>query len=402
MDILKEVLDEIKPSEDEAKEVMSKVDAFIKSIKIKDAEIVLGGSGAKGTWLKEAFDIDLFVRFDDSYHDKDISLILEKAIKRFNPEKFHGSRDYFQVKTETFTYEIVPVIKIKEAKKAFNITDASPLHAEWVKKNSSQKVKDDIRLAKKFFKAHELYGAESYIKGFSGYVLEILTIHYGGFIKLLKASKKWKKKQVIDLAKHHKDVFFEVNNSKLESPIIVIDPVQPGRNAAAALSLEKFKLLQNVANKFLKTPSKDFFEKTKLDLEKLKKLKNTIVLEVIPFEGKEDVVGCKIEKAFNFFMKELDKKEFKIKKKGWEWDDKVLFYYQVEKEVLSHEQLIYGPPVEMEHHAQEFKKKYKHVKEVKGKLVAKIKRKYISFDILIRDVKISQYLKDKVKSVRII
>ena len=108
MDVLKQVLNEIKPSEEEAKKVMSKVDAFIKKIKIKDAEVFLGGSGAKGTWLKNTFDIDVFVRFDfEKYKDKDISQILEKTLKPFKPEKLHGSRDYFQVNKEDFTYEIV-------------------------------------------------------------------------------------------------------------------------------------------------------------------------------------------------------------------------------------------------------------------------------------------------------
>ncbi len=44
----------------------------------------------------------------------------------------------------------------------------------------------------------------------------------------------------------------ELNKSKIQSPLIVIDPVQAGRNAAAALSFEKYDLLRKKAKEFLK------------------------------------------------------------------------------------------------------------------------------------------------------
>ncbi len=56
----------------------------------------------------------------------------------------HGSRDYFQIKEKGFTFEVVPILKIKDAKEAMNITDVSPLHAAWVKKH--KKFADDIAL----------------------------------------------------------------------------------------------------------------------------------------------------------------------------------------------------------------------------------------------------------------
>jgi len=267
--ILDDVLDEIKPSKEEVKEITKNINNFIKQIKCKDTKIILGGSMAKGTWLKDKFDADIFVQFDyDKYKDKDISKELEKMLKNFKTIKLHGSRDYFQIEN-SITYEVVPTLSIKKAEDALNITDVSPLHSLWVKKNSDDKLKDEIRLTKQFFKANKLYGAESYIKGFSGYVLEILTIHYGSFIKLLKAAKKYKENEVVDTAKHHKDVFFEVNSSKLTSPIIVIDPVQKGRNAAAALSKNKLNTLIEISKKFLDKPSKDFFTEKKLDINKI-------------------------------------------------------------------------------------------------------------------------------------
>jgi len=77
-------------------------------------------------------------------------------------------------------FEFIPVVTIHKASDAQNITDISPLHVAWVNKHIG-KLRNDIRLAKLFCKAQGLYGAESHIRGFSGYLLELLVIAYGGF-----------------------------------------------------------------------------------------------------------------------------------------------------------------------------------------------------------------------------
>ena len=66
MKILKEVLEEIKPDETLKIDVAGKINAVLELIKkkLKDAKVTLGGSGAKGTWLKLANDADIFVCFD--------------------------------------------------------------------------------------------------------------------------------------------------------------------------------------------------------------------------------------------------------------------------------------------------------------------------------------------------
>ena len=86
------------------------IDNFLKIINknLKDAKAVLGGSGAKATWLTKAHDADIFVQFDyKKYKEKSdqISDILEKHLKkRFKKiDRIHGSRDYFQLKQKNFT-----------------------------------------------------------------------------------------------------------------------------------------------------------------------------------------------------------------------------------------------------------------------------------------------------------
>ena len=63
--LLLEVIGDIKPSKEYEKEILDKANNIINKINkdIKDAKAVLGGSGAKGTWLK-TFDADIFVKFN--------------------------------------------------------------------------------------------------------------------------------------------------------------------------------------------------------------------------------------------------------------------------------------------------------------------------------------------------
>ena len=63
--ILDEALKEIQPDKNYEKEIFEKLDLIIKKINQnqKNIKAILGGSGAKGTWLK-TFDADIFALFD--------------------------------------------------------------------------------------------------------------------------------------------------------------------------------------------------------------------------------------------------------------------------------------------------------------------------------------------------
>ncbi|MBN2420832.1 nucleotidyltransferase domain-containing protein [Candidatus Woesearchaeota archaeon] len=398
MKLLSEVISKIKPKEGsfdkEIKEVVSKINSELKKNKIK-AETVVGGSFAKDTHLVGDHDCDIFVRFDyKKYKETDLSELLEKALKQFKAERVHGSRDYFQFK-KSLNYEIVPVLKINKASEAVNVTDASPLHVAWSKKH---KMSDEIRLAKAFCKAYKIYGAESYIKGFSGHVLDILTIYYGSFIKLLKASQKWKDKTVIDIQKYHDDALFELNTAKTQSPLIVVDPIQKDRNAAAALSYEAVDVFKKKASEFLKKPSAKFFEK---HVMKKEDLKDALIIDVVPQEGKNDIVATKVLKVIEELERQLKKNDFVIKSWGWEFAAETFIWFKLKNEKLSAETIVEGPPVKIEKHAEMFKKAYKSVFEKKGRLYAKTKRKYVNSRDLIKDVLNSEYVKERVERARL-
>lgn len=400
-----EVVKKHKLSAEEKIELKKKIDEVLKKINSElnkkgiKAKAVAGGSAAKGTLLKEDFDVDLFVKFAYAYKNDDLSGLLEKALK-FKVERVQGSRDYFQFNYKKINYEVVPVLNITKTKQAVNVTDASPLHVNWVNKKAKG-LKDEIILTKVFLKANRLYGAESYIKGFSGHVVDILTINYGGFLKLLKASQKWKPGEVIDPEKHK--TAKDLNKSK-RGPLIIIDPMQPERNAAAALGVVNFKRFKDVAKRFLKHPSEKFFEKEKITLATLKKKageNKLIVVEVQPLKGKKDVVGAKLLKAHNHIAKQLHKREFILIAHGWEWNNKAMFWYIVDAEVLPKFMEHMGPPLKEKQHVKVFEKQYKDTYVKNKRIFAKVKRAYRKPELLVKELIKDEYVKERVKKINV-
>ncbi|NQU98736.1 CCA tRNA nucleotidyltransferase [Candidatus Woesearchaeota archaeon] len=406
-EVLEKIRKELKPDTrviSEIDETMEKINSLLKKEGVK-AECVKGGSIAKGTFLKNDYDVDLFVRFDYSMKDKRLSDILEKVLRKgFKIFRVHGSRDYFQMQNKLL-FEIVPVLKISNYKKAENVTDMSPLHVDYVKKKLKKGQADEIRLAKQFCKAAKVYGAESYIKGFSGHILDLLIIHHGSFEKLVKAAVDWEPKVIIDIEKHLKNPLKELDKAKTHAPLIIVDPMQPDRNAAAALSREKHDYFVERCKKFLLNPTAEFFKIKKLDKEKLarKTLSNEqlFFIEATPLKGKRDVVGAKIMKAYNHMKRSLKAKGFTITNTGWEFKDKGQIYFIIKKEKLSEKEILRGPPLSKEIGVQRFKEKHKKTFVKGDRVFAEEKRKYRLVKDLVKDLLKDKYVQERVKKIEI-
>lgn len=402
------------PIQKEEKEIKTKINLFLRnlenSVKLNNinAEVMLGGSAAKGTFLAEDFDVDVFVRFDYGCKDKDISGMLFKilkTIKLLKIIKVHGSRDYFQTRYDDIKYEIIPVLYVENPKDALNVTDMSPLHVKWIKNNITSTLRKEIILAKLFCKAQNLYGAESYINGFSGHVLDILIVNYGSFMNLLEASQKWKLYEVIDVEKY--GTAGKLNRSKI-SPLIVIDPILSERNAAAALSREKFLLFKEKAKEFLAAPSENFFVKKEYSLGELKEITNEkksklLVLNVTAFTGKEDIIGSRLLKAYTHILKHLKINEFVVKNSGWKWDKakKAMFWFVVDRKILSKEMTRIGPPLKAKKAADAFNAKHKKIFIKCGRLYAFVKRPFRKPEELVKHIINEEYVKEKVKTIKL-
>ncbi len=384
MEILDRVLAEVKPSKKEEGEVFKAASEFAKLLKprFRDADVFLGGSIAKGTWLKGNYDMDVFIRFGfRKFQGAQLSDLLEKELKKLKLkyQRIHGSRDYFSVSRGKLKFEVVPILKINSAEKARNITDISPLHVIWVRKKITGRLADEVRLLKAFCHAQNLYGAESHIRGFSGYACEVLIAYAGSFLNLMKNTSHWPGREIIDVEKHYKgrNPLKELNRAKIESPLILIDPVQSSRNISAALNEEKYRAFVESSKKFLKKPSIDFFRKKQITSETLRKNargRKLVIIHFRPIGGREDIVASKVLKAFEHAETGL-RKQFRVYQSGWSFEDSLIWFYCGKKPLPEYEEII-GPPLDQAKDVQRFRQRHKATFTKGKRIVAREKRKH--------------------------
>jgi len=372
-----------------------------------NATAVLGGSWAKGTYLPGDHDIDIFVKFSPNYDDKELSPLLGKTLQTLGKaERIKGSRDYYQLRKQGFIFEIVPVINITTPREARNVTDVSPFHVDYVKKKiaTQPSLADEIRLTKQFCKAAKVYGAESYINGFSGHVIDLLIIHYGSFINLLRAATTWQPQVIIDI--EGKGNINKLNKAKRTGPLIIIDPIQPERNAAAALTHQPFNTFKERAQQFLTNPSQEYFTITLLTKEHVAQQhphQPFICYELYPLKGSKDVAGTKLLKAHEHIVKQAQQQGFTIIDEGFEFNgEKATAYIVVENEPLPPLRKHVGPPLTEKEDCERFTQAHPDATEENGRLITMIPREHRTLKDLFTALAQSQYVRNRAKKAKVI
>ncbi len=388
--VLKKVLENIELEKEKLLKIDFELEKFLRRVekrisKLKiDAEFFVGGSYAKNSLIRrDKYDVDIFLRFDKKYVEKDFGKLSKKILRGIRGRTVvHGSRDYFKIKINSWLdFEIVPVRKVKNPRESKNITDLSYSHVKYI--NSKVKKKEIIRgikLAKAFCYANRTYGAESYVHGFSGYALELLIYNFGSFEKFLRAMVKVKKeKLVIDVGKLYKNkkaVLIDMNASKLDSPVILVDPTFKSRNALAALSSETFEKFCIFAREFLNNPSYEFFKIKKVDYDELKKSasvggKEFILIKTKTWKQKGDIAGTKLLKFFRHLNFEFSK-YFEVNDSGFDYVGGKYglnyFVLKPRKEIV-----FVGPLVKDSKNSEKFKLERSGVFVEKGRLFSKMK-----------------------------
>ena len=380
-EVLKEELELIQVSNQEKNELKKIVDATMQTIKSKidnlgiDAELFIGGSFAKGTLIKKSnYDVDIFLRFDKEYSEEQMREKFKRIFFWFKIPKhkakiklIHGSRDYYQIlltSPRKVCIEIIPVLKIIKPEQARNVIDLSYLHVTYVKKKLKEKPEliNEILLMKAFCHGQKCYGAESYVSGFSGYALELLIIHYGSFAKLLNEMMNYRQRMIIDIAGHYQtieEVVKSMNSSKIQCPIILIDPTLKERNTASALSKETFEKFKESATSFIKNPSIEFFTDKPVEISHLNKIAwdndgFVGIIEIKTNKQSGDIAGTKLLKFSKFLSRDVSK-NFDILKQEFEYDDKnkARVYYVLKNKS---EIILTGPLINHQQAVQGFKK----------------------------------------------
>lgn len=246
--LLKTVISQIKPDENETKKIKGLARELLEktnNLDNKNFDSMIVGSVAKGTFLRGA-DIDLFLKFNTDVDLKTEGLSIAKKIIP-NGRELYAQHPYLRGEIKGIGIDVVPCYSVENSTKPISAVDRTPFHTEWVKENISE-MEDDIRLTKQFLKGCGAYGASSAVGGFSGYLVEILCIKYGGFEKLVNEISHWKPSIIID----------KIDNVP-NSPIMLADPVDYNRNVAAGVTLKGLGSAVLASKAFIAEPSLDFF-----------------------------------------------------------------------------------------------------------------------------------------------
>ena len=230
-----------------------------KSFKV---EIEAEGSYAKRTLLSNKWEVDVFILFNGVTGEwiKSRSLpILEECIKPLPYIVKYAEHPYLTVNLMGMKVELIPAVKVEKPGSGGLGVERTPFHTRYVRMKLDEEpcLRDDIRLLKSFMEGIGVYGAETGIGGFSGYLAELLAIHYGGFRETLKAALGWKPQIYID--PEGVGVEAKLRAKYSDSPMIVVDPVDPERNAAASVTREKLALFILASALYLRKPHLGYF-----------------------------------------------------------------------------------------------------------------------------------------------
>lgn len=257
-EVLEKALALVTPSGEEEKALVAAsnkardlVSSWVEARRI-EADVQILGSSARGTWLPGQRDIDVFVVVRDRSANlealvRDLAQYLESLGLR--PTMRYAQHPYVSVVVDEHEVDIVPCYKIEPGERPITAADRSPLHHAYLSRALRPEQKGEVRLLKQFLRGIGVYGAEIKVEGFSGYLTELLIVHYGSFLDVLEAASKWRPYKVV----------LGEPARRFKAPLVVVDPVDPYRNAAAAVSITSMSTFILAARRFLKRPSLSYF-----------------------------------------------------------------------------------------------------------------------------------------------
>jgi tRNA nucleotidyltransferase (CCA-adding enzyme) len=373
--ITQEILKKITPTpadrnkiNDLAETLQQKVAAACKEQGVT-AEVRVEGSVAKDTWLREEPEIDVFMRLPASIPRKslgEISLkIARKATEGARQIERFAEHPYLEAFINDVRLNIVPCYDVKPGE-WLSATDRTPFHTDYVKKRLNENSRGEVRLLKKFLKGVGAYGAEIKTGGFSGYLCELLIVHYNTFVETLQAFSGYTQK-AIDIEGYYADRKKELNRLFPE-PLVIVDPVDKARNVASAVQPQKLYTLVAAARAFLKTPDERFFYppktnplSTKALADKLETRGDSLVF--LPLGNAEtvpDVLWGQLYKTQRALRKLAELNDFKVLRDAVWSDEKTfsVFIFELEQRILPGVRKHLGPPLKHEKECEKFLSKY--------------------------------------------
>ncbi len=371
-----------------------------------EAEVQVQGSIAKDTWLAGDKDIDMFILLPKTYARDDFPRVLNivERVAGKNWLEAYAEHPYIEAKIDGYTIDFVPSFKVEKAEEAKSSVDRTPLHTEYVKKHLDQETKNEVRLLKRFMHGTGTYGAEIKVGGFSGYLCEVLTLYYGSLYETLLAASRWRRKDIIDIEGYYKGAEDEAKKI-FQDNIIVVDPVDRGRNIASAVKESKLNELIAAARWFIKNPDLKFFYPEEVEPLSIKEVSKTISRRGSTFvflkfgsaKAVPDVLWGQLYKSQKALRSVIGRHDFGVIRDGV-WSDEEtenIFMFELNSRFLPSVKRHLGPPLEKSEDSERFLHKHNQSEKT-------ISGPYVEGDRWIVETKraytdIASLLKDKLK-----
>lgn len=351
-DVLNKVKLKISPKKEEIREMNEFTEKLLSSVSGNCKPMICGSVG-KNTWLSQRREIDLFLLFPETISKKQLERVglreAKKIVKKLNGEwkLAYSEHPYlqasFEFKNKEYEVDIVPAFKVRNPSKIKSAVDRTPHHVKFVIKNL--KKCDDVRLLKQFCIAHECYGADLKVEGFSGYLCELLIIKYGSFIRCVRAASKWKVGTRLEIKKSDK---------KFDTPLTFIDPVDPKRNVASVVSTETFERFIRACKEFLNDPNiKHFFPApikplTLLEAKNIlnKKESKLLLINFPKPDVLDDILWSQLKKSLRLLSNIMKKEDFLvIRKSCWMNKKNIVLVFEMSNTRAPKTVIKIGPPV---------------------------------------------------------
>jgi tRNA nucleotidyltransferase (CCA-adding enzyme) len=345
--------------EELSKALLHRVQRTIQRVGL-DGVASLQGSMAKDTWLHGQADLDIFVQFPPSVQRSEwvnrVLPLLRKEFSNYKVIERYAEHPFLELITkEDVRVNLVPCYKVEKGK-WLSATDRTPYHREYMNSNLTDETRLQARLLKRFCMGIEVYGAEIKVGGFSGMLVETLALYYQSFPKLLMSAGQWKTGSVIDVEGVYEGRLDEAKKKFQDNPLIVVDPVDPERNLAAALRRERLWGFVAASRAFLERPRKQFFypsplpNRSNAEITKRMRLSGSDILAV-SFEHEEmvpDILWGQLYRLEGMLAELLARYEFQVvRSKAWSDESKhSVLFYELHEAFLPPMILRQGPPVE--------------------------------------------------------
>ncbi|HJU13499.1 MAG TPA: CCA tRNA nucleotidyltransferase [Candidatus Nitrosotalea sp.] len=305
-----------KLEEDRTRKVADLLLGKVKAEAARHPEVVsveLGGSYAKGTWLRKQMDFDIFIKIrtdTDSKRFEEVGMEIGFAsMKKLNPRVRYSEHPYVEAEIGGTKVNVVPCYNV-EAGQWKSAADRSSFHTKFILENFDDGKKNEVRLLKKFLKGVGIYGAEIAKEGFGGYAAEVLVHSYGTFLGVLQAASGFGQGQTVGSP-----------TKKFETPLVLIDPIDSNRNLGTAISAQNVARFILASRAFLKKESILFFEGRKL-VPNSKNLKNIVIVRFNYKWRSPDIIWGQTKRAAASLAGQLELGGFEVIRRAAVTDEK--------------------------------------------------------------------------------